>query len=84
MTDWLHVATVPEGKSALIDGVDIWQHRWKKRPEVAAVVKDPLYGQTYRFPVYEIVAGRQTIVFAAGEFSNGVFGIYRPRSNEKL
>jgi hypothetical protein len=36
-------------------------------------VKDPTYGLEYDFEVWEIPPG---IKFAAGEFSNGVWGFY--------
>jgi hypothetical protein len=80
-TLWVHVSTVPEGQPAVVDGVDVWKHEWRRRGDVA-VVKDPAYGQTFRFPVYEILASGQTVSFAAGEFSNGAFGVYRERARD--
>ena len=60
-----------------------------ERAEVT--VTDPQHGQTFRFPVYRILVGGgpggsvegggqggREIVFAAGEFSNNVWGFYRP------
>ena len=40
------------------------------------VVKDPLYGQKYTFPVYKVNIQDEEYAFAAGEFSNSVFGFY--------
>ena len=39
-------------------------------------VKDPLYGQKYRFPVYKVLIDEKEYEFAAGEFSNCVYGFY--------
>jgi hypothetical protein len=69
-----------EGQSFLIDGIDVWKHEWVTVSGEAATVTDPLYGQTFRFHVYEINAEGRTIRFAAGEFSNSVFGFYTARS----
>lgn len=38
------------------------------------VVKDPLYGQKYTFPVYKVNIQDEEYAFAAGEFSNSVLG----------
>jgi hypothetical protein len=43
-----------------------------------ALVKDPQYGNENRFNIYEIPIGSLRIVFAAGEFSNGIWGFYVP------
>jgi len=40
------------------------------------IVKDPVYGQEHTFNVYEIAEGARTAEFAAGEFSNLVYGFY--------
>lgn len=40
------------------------------------VVKDPLYGQKYTFPVYKVNIQDEEYAFAGGEFSNSVFGFY--------
>ncbi len=42
----------------------------------SVAVKDPLYGQDYNFPVYKVVIENQEFEFAAGEFSNCVYGFY--------
>jgi len=47
-----------------------------------ASISDPAYGQRFEFAVYEIVAGDQRTVFAAGEFSNCIWGFYRPAAGE--
>ena len=62
----------------LIGGIDVWRHRWESVGGPDAAVADPQYGRPYRFPVYRIVVQGTAVTFAAGEFSNGVWGFYTP------
>ena len=75
---WKHAATVTDGQPFLLDGVNVWTVEWTRMREQFAVVNDPLYGQRYEFAVYSITASSGTVVFAAGEFSNCVWGFYVP------
>ena len=43
-----------------------------------ANVIDPRYGATHVFSVYDITIEGRAVRFAAGEFSNGIFGFYLP------
>lgn len=52
-----------------------FEFEWMKTGE-KVVVKDPLYGQKYTFPVYKVNIQDKEYAFAAGEFSNSVFGFY--------
>jgi hypothetical protein len=74
--EWKHFATCGEGKSILVDGVDVWKHEWQAT-ESRGKVKDPIYGQDFVFHVYMLTVGGKQIEFAAGEFASGVFGISR-------
>ncbi len=58
-------------------GVNIFQHPWHRTGEVAHVL-DPHYGQPRVLPVYQVVLQGRAQRFAAGEFSNGVWGFYLP------
>lgn len=71
---WRHEVTGVEGDTSLF-GVDIFDHEWKKTDR-SVNVRDPLYGQDYRFPVYQVVIDGQEHEFAAGEFSNCIWGFY--------
>ncbi|WP_153797425.1 hypothetical protein [Foetidibacter luteolus] len=73
---WKHVKTIPDGEYFEISGLNIWNCKWESTGE-SVEVKDPLYGQTHRFTIYEIQNERRRIQFAAGEFSNCVWGIYQ-------
>lgn len=71
---WQHETTGFDGNTILF-GVNIFDYQWKNTEETTEV-KDPLYGRKYRFPVYEVTIGEQKHIFAAGEFSNCVWGFY--------
>jgi len=74
---WRFVGTSGEGQRFEIEGVNVWSSKWT-RDTVAgdADVKDPLYGQSFTFHVYVVRTGSNLARFAAGEFSNGVFGFF--------
>jgi hypothetical protein len=76
MTNWKYIATVVDGDRFEIGGLNIWNNKWTDTGE-RVDVKDPLYGQEYTFPVYVIISGDKQAKFAAGEFSNCVWGIYQ-------
>ena len=78
-TAWRFVGVNYDEKMFLIDGINVFAHGWKSVDGEIAQVSDPLYGQARRFSVYEITEKNRTIKFAAGEFSNGVWGFYAPQ-----
>ncbi|MET3194128.1 hypothetical protein [Gottfriedia sp. OAE603] len=61
--------------SFILKGIDIFEHDWDEI-ETNAKVIDPIYGVEKRFSVYKINPDGQEIIFAAGEFSYNVWGIY--------
>jgi hypothetical protein len=73
--DWEYVTTVVDGNRFEIAGLNIWDNKWIDTGE-SIHIKDPLYGQEYSFPVYEIISGEKKVRFATGEFSNCIWGIY--------
>ena len=74
--NWKHLKTVYDGDRFEIEGLNIWEHQWIDTGNFIQI-NDPLYNQPYSFPIYEISDGKTKVVFAIGEFSNGVFGIYQ-------
>ena len=72
---WQFVASGTEGQRIRIGGVNVWEHEWQSSGEKVDVT-DPLYRQHFSLDIWSIQAGRKTIRFAAGEFSNGVWGFY--------
>ncbi len=74
-TYWKYKATVFEGEKFEIQGLNIWDFEWIYTNKNTNV-KDPSYGESYSFDIYKIQNDNIEIVFAAGEFSNNVYGIY--------
>ena len=76
-TDWRYVGYCVDGQRFLIEGVDVSDHQWRHTDEPDVEVEDPLNHQPYSFDVWELEADGRRIRFAAGEFSNCVWGFYR-------
>jgi len=79
--DWEFLGAVPDGEPFQIGGLDVWKHKWKDTSE-RVHVKDPHHHQDFTFDVYEISGEGKTITFAAGEFSNCIWGFYIKRVSE--
>ena len=80
MTDWIYVNGGRELTPVMVDGLDVWKHDWTPLASDRVSVKDPLYGQDFQFLIYTITDGRRTVTFAAGEFSNGMWGFFQPEN----
>ncbi len=72
---WTFLASGTELQPVRIDGVNVWDHEWHRTGRKADVA-DPRYGQRFTFDVWSIPAGKKSVRFAAGEFSNGMWGFY--------
>ena len=75
-TDWRFTASSVDGQSLLIDGIDVWKYDWQDTKE-RVVVTDPSYHQEFTFYVFQIHHEGRTLRFAAGEFSNCIWGFYQ-------
>jgi hypothetical protein len=76
---WEFIAAAVEGGSLLIDGADPWGVGWEALPVGSVVVDDPVYpGGRHTLGAYRLVGVEPVVLFAAGEFSNGVWGFYEP------
>jgi hypothetical protein len=73
---WQHVGTCVDGGPLEIDGIDVWKYDWTPLANRTANVRDPAYGQPHEFQVYELTVENKSLLFAAGEFSNCVWGFY--------
>ncbi len=71
---WQHEVTGIDGNTILF-GVNIFDYQWKPAGQ-RVKVRDPLYNQEYEFPVYTAVINGEEHEFAAGEFSNCVWGFF--------
>ena len=72
--DWKYETFGPDGQCKLF-GVNIFDYDWKitgKRVKV----QDPVYHQEHTFEVWQVEINGQIHRFAAGEFSNCVWGFY--------
>jgi hypothetical protein len=78
MTTWKHAGTCVDGQRFEIGGLGVWSHQWIRRQGESATVRDPQYGESFTFPVYDMAAAERRITFAAGEFSNCAGGFYTP------
>jgi len=77
---WRHVSIGLEGTPVTIKGIDPWRHgrRWVSSHE-KIVVSHPSYpSERHAMFLYTLEVGGKTITFAAGEYSNGVWGFYEP------
>ena len=74
-TVWRFEKTIVDGEEYKINGINIWDFKWEVTGEKIKI-KDPLYGQSYTFNVFKIQNDNIEILFAAGEFSNCIWGIY--------
>ena len=71
---WQHVTTGVDGNARLF-GVNIFDYEWERMGK-SVEVTDPLYGQKYRFSVYKVMIDNKEYEFAAGEFSNCIYGFF--------
>lgn len=75
-SDFEYVTTAI-GEECFLFGVDVFAHEWTDTRKCIRV-HDPLYGQPYTMNVYEITVDGSVHRFAAGEFSNNVWGFWLP------
>jgi len=78
MSDWQFIGAYLDGEAFALEGTDVWKSTWLRREGEFAEVRDPHHHQRFRFEVFELPTAAGRVVFAAGEFSNGVWGFYRP------
>jgi hypothetical protein len=74
--NWEFYGACGDGQKFEIDGINVWNHDWVSLSEPKAKVKDPRYGQSFEFPVYKMEHEGKQVTFAAGEFSNCMWGFY--------
>jgi hypothetical protein len=71
---WEHRITGIDGNCILF-GVNIFNYEWNDTGEKVTVI-DPQYHKKHNINVYTVDIGGTTKRFAAGEFSNGVWGLF--------
>lgn len=70
---WLFKKAIIDGEAYFVQGNNIWNFEWGKTGKQINI-EDPIYKCPYTFEIYQL--GKFEIYFAAGEFSNLVWGIY--------
>ena len=71
---WKYETVGPDGQCKLF-GVNIFDYDWQPTGR-RVKVQDPLYHQDHTFEVWQVEIDGQIRRFAAGEFSNCVWGFY--------
>ena len=71
---WKFVKSGIEGDCELF-GVNIFDYRWEPTNKKIKVL-DPIYNQMHETNIYNVNIGGKVLTFAAGEFSNCVYGFY--------
>jgi len=77
--DWTLLSVAIEGEALEIDGADVWHHEWRRLDIGILEVPHPSYPQQrHKLWPYVIEAPAGTVLFCAGELSNGVWCFYTP------
>ena len=74
-SEWEFAGCVPSNVLFELDGINVWNYKWIDTGD-RAHVKDPQYHQDFEFEVYQVKDAGRTVTFAAGEFSNGMWGFF--------
>ena len=76
---WKNVSIGFQSDFISLDGLNPWRLNWHELEEPPITVAHPSYPQQrHAMWVYELRGENKTVKFAAGEFSNGVWGFYIP------
>ncbi|WP_268225814.1 hypothetical protein [Sinomicrobium oceani] len=73
--NWRFEKKLIENSDESVEGVKIWEFEWESTGKYI-LIKDPLYSQVYLFEIYRIYDNNKILMFAIGEFSNGIWGVY--------
>jgi len=71
---WKFIKSGIEGNCELFN-VNIFDYKWENTNKKIKVL-DPIYNQEHEINIYESNIGNKITTFAAGEFSNCVYGFY--------
>ena len=77
--EWKLLKVVVDSEPFDMAGVNIWDAEWISTNDQPIEVSHPSYPhQKHKMWVYEIQVKENKVKFAAGEFSNCVWGFYVP------
>jgi hypothetical protein len=74
---WRFVAIGVEGEAVLLDGVDVWQAPWTGTGSKVTVPHPQYPEQRHGVDEYRVDTPSGLVTFAAGEYSNGVWGFFQ-------
>jgi hypothetical protein len=82
---WQFVSIGPEGQPADVPGVNAWEVEWTPTGSRIMVTHPQYPSQRHTMFIYKVTGPTPTppIRFAAGEFSNGVWGFFVPAQDEQ-
>ena len=75
---WRFVSIGLEGDPVDVGGVNPWGKAWTDTRERIVVAHPSYPNERHRMWTYEVAGPDGPVAFAAGEFSNGVWGIFVP------
>lgn len=76
---WQLVSIGLQDRPVSFDGIDPWKQEWRRCADESITVAHPSYpAERHTMFVYEVSTRGRTVKFAAGEFSNGVWGFFVP------
>ena len=75
---WRFVSIGFEGADTDVSGVNPWQVEWTSTRHRITVAHPQYPDQRHLFTVWQVTGTEPPLTFAAGEFSNGVWGFYAP------
>lgn len=79
ISKWRLINIVTDGQPIMVGGINPWEYEWVQLVEEPIEVPHPSYpNQMHKMRQYKIDLKNKSIVFAAGEYSNCVWGFYVP------
>ena len=75
---WRLLAIGLANEAVTLRGHHLWTEQWRRRADEPITVAHPSYpAERHTMSVYQLEVDPR-IIFAAGEFSNGVWGFFAP------
>ena len=75
---WRFVSIGPEGHATDVGGINPWEVEWTPTHGRITVAHPQYPSERHTMLTYKVAKSDQSVVFAAGEFSNGVWGFFVP------
>ncbi len=74
--EWIPLGVVFEGEPIATAGVDLWKFPWESLDERVLLFHPTYPSQPEMLDIYRITTPEQSIEFAAGEVSAGVYAFF--------